>query len=152
MRKMLRNKYFLLLLRLIVGGVFIWAAVTKIADPLTFAQDVRNYRLVGQTLSFLTALILPWIELIAGICLIIGVFPRSSALLISGLLTFFILLVAITIIRGIDVECGCFGTFSRKADLWLILEDSVWLTMSLILLFSPANDFSLLRKKNQSLS
>lgn len=152
MRKVLRNKYFLLLLRLIVGGVFIWAAVTKIADPLTFAQDVRNYRLVGQTLSFLTALILPWIELIAGICLIIGVFPRSSALLISGLLTFFILLVAITIIRGIDVECGCFGTLSRKADLWLILEDSVWLTMSLILLFSPANDFSLLRKKNQSLS
>lgn len=144
---MLRNRYFLLLLRLIVGGVFIWAAISKIVDPLTFAQDVKNYRLVGQTLSFLTALILPWIELIAGICLILGIFPRSSALLLSGLLIFFILLVSITIIRGIDVECGCFGTFSRKADFWLILEDSVWLIMSLILLFSPANDFCLLQKK-----
>lgn len=141
-----RNKYFLLLLRLIVGGVFIWAAVTKIADPLAFAQDVRNYRLVGQVLSFLTAIVLPWVELIAGVCLIIGVFPRSSALLISGLLVFFIVLVAITMVRGIDVDCGCFGTFSRKADFWLILEDSLWLVMSLVLLFSPANDFCLLKK------
>jgi len=147
---MLRNRYFLLLLRLIVGGVFIWAALTKIADPLSFAQDVRNYRLVGQTISFITAIILPWIELAAGLCLIIGIFPRSSALLICGLLAFFILLVAVTIIRGIDVDCGCFGTFSRKADLWLILEDSIWLAMSLILLFSPANEFCLLRRKSRA--
>ena len=148
---MLRNRHFLLLLRLIVGGLFIWAAVTKIAEPLSFAQDVKNYRLVGQTISFFTAIILPWIELIAALCLITGVFPRSSALLISGLLVFFILLVAITIIRGIDVDCGCFGTFSRKADFKLILEDSLWLAMSLILLFSPANDFCLLKRKNYSL-
>jgi len=148
---MLRNRHFLLLLRLIVGGLFIWAAVTKITEPLSFAQDVKNYRLVGQTISFFTAIILPWIELIAALCLITGVFPRSSALLISGLLVFFILLVAITIIRGIDVDCGCFGTFSRKADFKLILEDSLWLAMSLILLFSPANDFCLLKRKNYSL-
>lgn len=142
----LNNKYFLLLLRFIVGGIFIWAAVAKIADPLSFAQDVKNYRLVGQTLSFLTAIILPWLELVAGVCLIIGVFPRSSALLISGLLVFFIILVAVTMIRGIDVDCGCFGTFSRKADLWLILEDALWLAMSLGLLFSPANEFCLLKR------
>lgn len=146
--RVLNNKYFLLLLRLIVGGVFIWAAVTKIADPLAFAQDVRNYRLVGQTLSFLTAIVLPWVELIAGVCLVIGVFPRSSALLISSLLVFFIALVAITMLRGIDVDCGCFGTFSRKADFWLILEDSIWLVMSLVLLFSPANNFCLLKRNS----
>lgn len=139
-----------MILRLIVGGVFIWASVTKIADPLAFAQDVRNYRLVGQALSFVTAIILPWVELIAGVCLIIGVFPRSSSLLISGLLVFFIVLVSVTMIRGIDVDCGCFGTFSRKADLWLILEDSAWLVMSLILLFSPANDFCLLKRARKT--
>jgi putative oxidoreductase len=133
----LRNKVFLLLLRLIVGGVFIWAAVSKI------------YRLVGQTLSFLTAIILPWVELIAGLFLIIGIFPRSSALLISGLLLFFIILVAITMLRGINVECGCFGTFSRRADLWLIIEDTVWLIMALVLLFSPANEFCLLKPRSR---
>lgn len=140
------NKYFLLFLRLVVGGVFIWAAVTKIADPVAFAQDVMNYRLVGRSLSFITAIFLPWVELIAGVCLIVGVFPRSSALLTSGLLLFFIFLVTITMIRGIDVDCGCFGTFSRRADLWLVLEDSVWLVMSLVLLFSPGKQFCLLKK------
>ncbi len=146
--KVFKNRLFLLLLRLVVGGVFIWAAVTKIADPLSFAQDVRNYRLVGLSLSFVTAIILPWVELIAGIFLIIGIFPRSGALLISGLLVFFIILVAVTMLRGIDVECGCFGTFSRKADLGLILEDLLWLVMSLALLFSPENDFCLLKKNS----
>lgn len=146
--KVFKNRLFLLLLRLVVGGVFIWAAVTKIADPLSFAQDVRNYRLVGQSLSFVTAIILPWVELLAGVCLIIGIFPRSSALLISGLLVFFIILVAVTMLRGIDVECGCFGTFNRKADLWLILEDLLWLVMSLALLFSPENEFCLLKKNS----
>ncbi|MDI6697397.1 MAG: MauE/DoxX family redox-associated membrane protein [Candidatus Saccharicenans sp.] len=146
--KVLKNRLFLLLLRLVVGGVFIWAAVTKIADPLSFAQDVRNYRLVGQSLSFVTAIILPWVELVAGIFLVIGIFPRSSALVISGLLVFFIILVAVTMLRGIDVECGCFGTFSRKADLGLILEDLLWLVMSLVLLFSPENDFCLLKKNS----
>ncbi len=146
--KVFKNRLFLLLLRLVVGGVFIWAAITKIADPLSFAQDVRNYRLVGLSLSFVTAIILPWVELIAGIFLIIGIFPRSGALLISGLLVFFIILVAVTMLRGIDVECGCFGTFSRKADLGLILEDLLWLVMSLALLFSPENDFCLLKKNS----
>ncbi|MDD8020722.1 MAG: DoxX family membrane protein [Acidobacteriota bacterium] len=147
---MLQNKYILLVFRLIVGGVFIWAGVSKIVDPLSFAQDVRSYQLVGQTLSFLTALFLPWVELIAGVWLIAGIYPRASAMLISCLLAFFIILVAITIARGLNVECGCFGTFSRRADIWLIVEDSIWLILSLILLFSPGNDFGLLKKQSNN--
>ena len=144
---MLQNRNVLLIFRLIVGGVFIWAGISKIADPLSFAQNVRNYQLVGPALSFLTAIFLPWVELIAGMWLIVGIYPRSSALLISCLLMFFILLVLITMARGLDVDCGCFGTFSRRADWQLIAEDSLWLALSLALLFSPANDFCLLRKK-----
>jgi len=144
---MLQNRNVLLIFRLIVGGVFIWAGISKIADPLSFAQNVRNYQLVGPALSFLTAIFLPWVELIAGMWIIIGIYPRSSALLISCLLMFFIVLVLITMARGLDVDCGCFGTFSRRADWQLIAEDSLWLALSLALLFSPANDFCLLRKK-----
>ena len=144
---MLQNRKLLIIFRLIVGGVFIWAGISKIADPLSFAQNVRNYQLVGPALSFLTAIFLPWVELIAGMWIIIGIYPRSSALLISCLLMFFILLVLITMARGLDVDCGCFGTFSRRADWQLIAEDSLWLALSLALLFSPANDFCLLRKK-----
>jgi uncharacterized membrane protein YphA (DoxX/SURF4 family) len=142
------NKYVLLVFRLIVGGIFIWAGFSKIADPLSFAQNIKNYQLVGQTLSFLTAIFLPWVELIAGFWLIIGLYQKSSALLISCLLFFFIVLVAITKARGLNVDCGCFGTFSRQADWWLIAEDSLWLAISLVLLFSPANDFCLLKGKS----
>ncbi|MDI6845711.1 MAG: MauE/DoxX family redox-associated membrane protein [Candidatus Saccharicenans sp.] len=149
MKNLVNNKLILLLLRIVVGGIFILAAVTKIADPLSFARDVKNYRLVGQTLSFFTAITLPWIELVAGVFLIAGFFPRSSALVVSGLLVFFILLVTVTIIRGIDVTCGCFGTFSRKADLWLIFEDTVWLVMAMVLLLSPGNDFCLLKRSRK---
>ena len=145
---MLKNRYVLLAFRLIVGGVFIWAGVSKIADPLSFAHNVRNYQLVGQTLSFLTAIFLPWVELIAGLWLIVGLYPKSSALLISCLLFFFIVLVAITMARGLNVDCGCFGTFSRRADIWLIAEDSLWLALSLVLLFSPSNYFCLLKRES----
>ncbi len=144
---MLQNRKVLIIFRLIVGGVFIWAGISKIADPLSFAQNVRNYQLVGPALSFLTAIFLPWVELIAGVWLIVGIYPKSSALLISCLLLFFIVLVLITMARGLDVDCGCFGTFSRRADWRLIAEDSLWLALSLALLFSPANDFCLFRKK-----
>ncbi len=145
---MWKNKYILFAFRLIVGGIFIWAGVSKIADPLSFAQNIRNYQLVGQSLSFVTAVFLPWVELIAGLWLIIGLYPKSSALLISCLLGFFIVLVAITMARGLNVDCGCFGTFSRQADWWLIAEDSLWLALSLVLLFSPANDFCLFKGKS----
>ncbi len=128
---MIRNKYILFAFRIVVGGLFIYAGILKIADPLGFAQDIKNYRLLPQTLCLFTAFILPWLEVLTGACLITGLFKKTSALLISGMLMFFIILVAITMIRGIDVECGCFGTFSRKADWGLIAEDLVMLVMAL---------------------
>jgi putative oxidoreductase len=126
----IRNKAVLLAFRLIVGGVFVWAAVLKIRDPLGFAQNIANYRVVGDAIAFWTALVLPWIELAAGAFLIVGLWRRTSALLISMMLAGFIVLVAVTVARGIDVDCGCFGSLSRRADLVLILQDAALLFMS----------------------
>jgi putative oxidoreductase len=67
--------------------------------------------------------------------LIVGLFKKTSALLISSMLAFFIVLVAVTMIRGLDVECGCFDTFSHKADWKLILEDAVMLFGSIQVAF-----------------
>jgi hypothetical protein len=96
---MIRNKYFLLAFRLIVGGAFFAA-------------------------GFLGAL------------LITGILRRPSALLASGLLIGFIILVGITMARGIDTDCGCFGSLSHRADWWLLLQDGVLLLMSLCVLFA----------------
>jgi uncharacterized membrane protein YphA (DoxX/SURF4 family) len=135
---MLKNKTLLVVFRLVLGGLFVYAGVVKVLDPLGFAQNIRNYDLVGQSLSFIAAIVLPWLEILAGVALAAGVWKRASALIISGLLVFFILLTLVTIARGLDVECGCFGALSRKSGLGVILEDLGMLFMGLCLLFAPA--------------
>jgi putative oxidoreductase len=135
---MLKNKTLLVVFRLALGGLFVYAGVVKVLDPLDFAQNIRNYRLVGQSLSFMAAAVLPWLEILAGAALAAGIWKRASALIISGLLVLFIVLTLVTIARGLDVECGCFGALSRKSGFGVILEDLGMLFMGLCLLFAPA--------------
>ena len=140
---MISRKYILLAFRLILGGVFVWSGILKILDPLQFAQDVSNYQTFPPDLAFVVALVLPWIELLCGVFLILGVFRLGSAGLVSLLLVAFLALIASTLIRGIEVECGCFGSFSRKVDFKLILTDAALLFLSLRLFWSwgkPASD------------
>ncbi|UCC38307.1 MAG: DoxX family membrane protein [Candidatus Aminicenantes bacterium] len=142
---MLRNKFVLFAFRFVVGGIFIWAGLLKIFEPLGFAQDIANYRVFPQGVSFFLALILPWIEVICGAFLIFGIFRGASALLLSGLLSVFLVLIILTILRGIDIDCGCFGGLNRKLDYKLILMDSV-------LLFFSLNIFAEARKKASRLN
>ncbi len=134
---MARNKTVFLVFRLVLGGLFIYAGAVKVLDPLGFAQDIRNYRLVGQTLSFVAAVVLPWLEILAGAFLVAGVWKRGAALLISGLLVFFIVLTLVTMARGLDVDCGCFGSLSRKSGWGVIVEDLGMLAIGLTLLLAP---------------
>jgi len=130
------GRRLLLLFRVIVGGVFVWAGGLKIIDPLGFAQSIENYQVVSPELAFLAALVLPWVEFLSGAFLILGVLLRSSALLISLQLVGFIGLVASALARGIDTTCGCFGSLSRRADLTLILTDAVLFVLVLIVFFA----------------
>lgn len=130
-REMIRNKFVLYAFRLIIGGLFIYAGVIKIADPLGFARDIQNYRILPPAACLFIALILPWFEALSGAFLIVGIFKRTSAWLLSFLLAGFIVLVIITMARGLDVDCGCFGSLSRKADGRIILEDALMLFMVL---------------------
>ncbi|MGZ5499174.1 MAG: MauE/DoxX family redox-associated membrane protein [Candidatus Aminicenantales bacterium] len=136
---MVRNKTVLLAFRVVLGGLFVYAGVVKVLEPLDFAQNIRNYDLVGQSLSFIAAIVLPWLEILAGAFLVAGVWRRGAALVISGLLVFFIALTVVTMIRGLDVDCGCFGAFDRKTGLGVILEDLAMLYLGLCVLFQPKN-------------
>jgi uncharacterized membrane protein YphA (DoxX/SURF4 family) len=128
------NKTVLLIFRLVLGGLFVYAGAVKVLDPLDFAQNIRNYQLVGQSLSFVAAIVLPWLEILAGLALILGVWTRGAALAITGLLVFFIVLTAVTMVRGLDVDCGCFGSLSRKSGWGVVLEDLGMLVLGLVLL------------------
>jgi putative oxidoreductase len=134
---MIRNKPLLLLFRVVLGGLFIYAGVVKVGHPLDFAQDIRNYRLVGQSLSFVAAVVLPWLEILAGAFLIAGIWMRGAALVITGLLVFFIVLTLVTMARGLDIDCGCFGPVDRKSGWSVVFEDLGMLALSLSILFAP---------------
>jgi len=144
---MIGNKYLVFSFRIILGGVFIWAGLLKIFDPLGFAETIANFRVFPQWISFFLALMLPWIEVISGIFLILGLFRHASALILSLLLAAFLVLIVVTIMRGIDIDCGCFGSFSQKMDYKLILTDCVLLFLSLNIFFSKSDHFVLFRKK-----
>jgi len=142
---MIRKPLFLWIIRLAVGGLFIWAGLLKVVDPLGFAQDIANYRVFSRDLSFLITLVLPWIEILCGVLVIIGIFRTSSSLILSGLLGLFLLLIMVTLIRGLDVDCGCFGSIGRHVDFRLLVTDMVLLYLTLNIFMD-----SLRRKRTMS--
>jgi uncharacterized membrane protein YphA (DoxX/SURF4 family) len=144
---------FPLVLRLALGGIFIAAGVTKIwpvkvhASPFSvtvsscapdaseFADSILNYRVPPRALTNLVAITMPWIELLAGAMFALGVWKRASALVITGLMVVFLLAISQAVMRGLNINCGCFGTVEgRKVGLIALAEDTamlaaaVWLT------------------------
>jgi uncharacterized membrane protein YphA (DoxX/SURF4 family) len=131
----LKNDYLHLVIRLIMGSLFIWAGLGKIVAPLDFAASIYNYKLFPEVLIGLTAAIIPWLETLAGVSLILGVRVKGGSLVISVLLLLFISLIAISWVRGLDVECGCFSGVERTVGLLAIAEDLVMLAGALFVLF-----------------
>lgn len=110
------------LCRLALGGIFIYASLDKIAHPRAFAGIVANYAILPDWLVTLPALALPWLELLAGLLLVAGIWTRSAAALLSLLLLAFILALAINALRGIDMSCGCFSTsVADKENAWVLV-------------------------------
>lgn len=135
MTKLLRNKYFLLAIRIVLGVVFIFAAVYKVSGPELFAKSIVNYKLLPIFLINILAITLPWIELCAGLLLIFGVAVKENSTILSGLLLIFIIAIAISLMRGLDIECGCFGTVDgAKVGVQKILENIGLLLAGLILI------------------
>lgn len=102
------------ILRLVVGGAFVFAGVLKIADPAKFALDVSNYRLVPHELINLVAIVMPWIEVVAGSFVLAGIWLRAAALVITSLTVLFAVVIGSALARGLNIECGCFGTIGGK--------------------------------------
>jgi uncharacterized membrane protein YphA (DoxX/SURF4 family) len=96
--------------QLLVGIVFLAAALAKVGDLRGFSEQVHNYRLAPVWSENLLSMTLPWIELLAGLSLVLGVRPRAGAAVSLGLMVLFTVAVAQAWVRGLDFECGCFGT------------------------------------------
>ena len=108
MRRVIDNDYLTMMFRIILGVIFIIASYYKITDPLSFAKSIWYYHMVPGSLINLMALVLPWVELLAGIGLIVGVGYRGSLLLITLLTAVFIAALISAVARGLSIDCGCF--------------------------------------------
>ncbi|MFZ0243027.1 MAG: MauE/DoxX family redox-associated membrane protein [Desulfobacterales bacterium] len=122
--------WFLLGLRIFLGGAFLWAGWVKIVDPQGFAAIIGNYHLLPAVLVNPFAILLPWIEVLCGILLIVGAWVDGSLLIVNALMVVFIAALLSTWVRGIDVDCGCFSvaTTRRRTDyLTDIIRDAAFL-------------------------
>lgn len=148
--KIISNKYFVLAIRLVLGVVFIWAAVHKIAYPADFAKDIYNYRMLPSTFINFMALTLPWLEIICGVLIILGIFTRGSALLIGFMLFIFIIAISFALVRGLDISCGCFSSGAGDAGhgvaIDLLVRDILMFLGSMIVLFYAGSALSLARR------
>ncbi len=108
MTRLFRSPRALLLFRLLLGGFFLYASLDKIWSPAGFAKIVYQWQVVGPVPSNLVAVTLPWVELLAGLLLLAGVWKREAALVVALMLVVFLVAAGSVMARGIDVEnCGC---------------------------------------------
>ena len=132
------NQWIELAARWILGVIFVYASYNKILAPAVFAKIIYGYDLFPTMFINLMAIIVPFLELVAGLALIIGFYPRSAALIVNAMLLVFITALSINLIRGHEFDCGCFsinssgqGTFAGQ----LIFRDFLILALGLYVFF-----------------
>ncbi len=107
--------------RLLLAGLFIYAAWPKLLDPMSFARSITNYKVelpvVGLDYAYLTAMFLPALEGVAAVCLFVPKFRRGAAFVVAFLLALFTVLILQAVLRGLNIDCGCFGNSDASAAL-----------------------------------
>jgi len=121
------DRYLIVTTRIILGAVFLWASFGKILEPGDFARSISNYHIVPFGIENIVALILPWLELLIGMGLILGIMVDGSVQISAILLIMFILMIGQAILRGFNIECGCGLKEGEMIGLNKILENIVFL-------------------------
>ncbi|MEJ2658259.1 MAG: MauE/DoxX family redox-associated membrane protein [Desulfobacterales bacterium] len=128
------SRFIYLGARLILGAVFIYASYDKLFHPKAFADILYNYQILPDSLINITALILPWLELLIGVFLIIGFWMPGTVIWCNLLLVAYIGALSFNLARGLDIQCGCFSTAGRSSiSIGTVLWDFVFLSLSIYL-------------------
>jgi uncharacterized membrane protein YphA (DoxX/SURF4 family) len=139
------------LLRIFLGILFVSASLGKIIDPGAFASSVSAYDIVTGDTALAVATVLPWVELLCGIGLILGLFWRGSAFLAILMLAQFTILVLYALWRGLDISCGCYtqDPTAERLGWWKIGENALLLFIATLVLRHPQALFTLERFRNR---
>jgi len=124
------------IVRFILGAIFIAAGIPKIMNPTAFAGVIYSYQLLPDMFINIFAITLPWLEVITGGLLIMGLWMQGTVILYNLLIIVFVSALSFNIARGLDVSCGCFSTEPEKLiDMGTIFRDVILLSASLYLVF-----------------
>ena len=134
LKRLFDNSRIELAARWILGITFIYASFHKIIAPADFAKILYGYDLFPGVLINLIAVVLPFVELFSGLALILGIYPRSAALIVNGMLLGFIIALSINLVRGHEFDCGCFssGQTGHTSSVELLLvRDIIYFDLAL---------------------
>lgn len=125
-----------LLLHFFFGGVFVYAGLLKVADPMSFLDDVRSFDLLVDPWAAWVAMGLPWLEIFAGLAVMSGFLRPGGMLVLNGSLLVFLAAILVSWHRGINIRCGCFGHADATSNYRdLLLRDLLLLTAGIVLVW-----------------
>ncbi|RKY52853.1 MAG: DoxX family protein [Candidatus Neomarinimicrobiota bacterium] len=137
---MKNNKFIVIAayaVRFILGFLFLYASIDNMINPAKFAGIIYHYRVLPIELLNIVAILIPWVEAVLGVTLLLGIWIETSTLILSFVTLFFIVLMISAIVRGLNIECGCFS-FDPEGSLisWKrVIEDVFMLIGSMFLFF-----------------
>jgi uncharacterized membrane protein YphA (DoxX/SURF4 family) len=134
-KKIFSSPYLALILRLYIGGIFIYASMYKINYAGEFAETIASYQLVPFWAVNFLAVVMPWMELFTGLLMVVGVRAKSAAVLIAAMLAVFIIAIAINLLRETPIGCGCFRSIEEPLSWKTLVRDVVWLAMAIQVYF-----------------
>ena len=127
---------FALICRLTLAIIFFYAGIEKIISPGDFAVAIYNYKLLPDGTINLLAIFLPWLEVLIAISLVVGICIRGAALISALLFLTFATALAINLVRGLDISCGCFGASSGNiSSLYLVRDLSLFCVSVFVLIY-----------------
>jgi uncharacterized membrane protein YphA (DoxX/SURF4 family) len=133
--------------RLVLGAIFIVAGVSKIGHAIEFATQIAAFRLVPQPLIAPIAIALPFLEVLLGGYLVLGLFTRAAAWIAAVLLLAFDGAIASAVVRGLSVSCGCFGPNDATVTSWgEVARDAIFVLLAVVVALRPPGTLALDRR------
>jgi len=129
------SEYLALILRVFVGYYFIYASMSKIPYPAQFAELLAAYRIFPFPIVNILAVVVPWMELVTGLFIIIGLRNKASAIIIIFSYIAFNVVVGLNVIVDSPITCGCYDTVGEPVSWMKVLKNTIWMLFTIQVFF-----------------